>query len=815
MKKSSRILAILALLGSSILFTPSASAWSGASTAVNVAGGKSQEQAIWMALDSNGNTYTAGYFQATVDFDPGDGIANLTSAGSNDMFISKLDPSGNYLWAKRFGSTNSEAMASIAVDKYGNIFATGDLLGTVDFDPGDGIANLTSDGGVDGFALKLDTNGNFVWAKQYGGSGFTKGVFIAVDQDGNVAITGTFSESVDFNPGAGTANLTSTADWDIFILKLDSSGNYLWANRRGGPGREVGDGIAFDNSGNIYASGYFNGTVDFDPGEGVSNITSNGLSDVFISKFGPSGNYLWAKTIGGTSNDYSNPIGIDINGNIFMSGIFKTTVDFDPGAGTANLTSAGGYDIFILKLDSSGNYLWAKSLGGLSDDQTWSIASDRSGDIVTTGKFAGTADFDPGGGTANLTSAGSNDIFISKLDSSGNYLWAKQLGGTGDDGGQPIAFDSSGNIYASGYFSNSVDFDPGTGTSNFTSSGDYDMFTLKLDSSGNAPLVAVVSAGSAPNSKVATIPSGVTVAAIAKTDELPAIKLNFGGTVPTAVTVVPVAANPASISATPFTLGSSKIVDIQLSGPFTGSATICLDGASTDRLYHYTNDAWIELASRTYVNGQVCGVTTSFSPFVAAAPVPGLMSTFSSVSILDSRFTVQITNFDAAFTYSVTSSRGNASINATGLITVTNLGVDQSATVTVTTSRTGFQSGSSSVTGLSQVAAMIPSDKPVVTINATSIMCAIGSYSATPTSSAFSLFVDGKHVSTIFSALGEYLPDWIIPWATSNTISRTASLTTTTWAMSDAYKGKAITCTTLAYSKNAIGLTSSEKMMVR
>jgi hypothetical protein len=199
----------------------------------------------------------------------------------------------------------------------------------------------------------------------------------------------------------------------------------------------------------------------------------------------------------------------------------------------------------------------------------------------------------------------------------------------------------------------------------------------------------------------------------------------------------------------------------------------------------------------------------------AAASLPGLMSTFSSISTLDSRFTVQITNFDAAFTYSVTSSRGNTSINSTGLITVTNLGVDQSATVTVTTSRTGFQSGTSTVTGLSQVAPMHPSDKPVVTLSDSSIMCTMGKYSATPTSSVFSLFVDGKHVSTIFSALGDYLPDWIIPWATSSTITRTASLTSATWAISDAYKGKSVTCTTLAYSKNAIGLTSSEKATIK
>ncbi len=200
---------------------------------------------------------------------------------------------------------------------------------------------------------------------------------------------------------------------------------------------------------------------------------------------------------------------------------------------------------------------------------------------------------------------------------------------------------------------------------------------------------------------------------------------------------------------------------------------------------------------------------------ITACTQTGLSSSFSSASSYDGRFTVQVSNYDSAFTYAVTSSVGQASINSTGLITVTGLRPDQSVTVTMTTSRSGYDTTTASVTGRSQVAPMLPGTKPVVTTTDSAITCTIGSYSATPTSSAFSLFVDGKHVSTIFSAVGEYLPDWIIPWATSSTITRTATLTSATWAISDAYKGKSITCATLAYSKNAIGFTASQVMVAR
>ena len=628
MKKSKFLLAWILLVTVSVIEGPSANAWSpSANIAVSTFEGAGDEQSWSITVDSNGNIYNVGFFSGTVDFDPSEGVAELTSAGgSQDFFVSKLDPSGNYLWAKRFGGLGSDTGKSIVADSSGNILVTGDFQATVDFDPGEGEASRTANGGsYDFFVLKLSSSGNFLWVNSVGGTGSDSGIFIAVDRDGNCLVTGIFSDVVDFDPSDRVVSLSARdMGLDIFVSKFDTAGKHLWSNRRGGAGTDIGDAIGVDSSGNIYSSGIFAGLVDFDPSNGEANLTSVGTNDIFISKFNPAGVFLWAKQYGGSSSDRNTPIFVDSNGNIYASGDFSGTVDFMPGEGVSNLTAAGTKDNFILKLDSSGNLSWVKRFGSNGASATGARTSvDINGNVYYTGAFSGTVDFDPGDVVLELTSSGSSqDIFVSKLNSLGAFVWAKRIGGSSSDSGQAIALDNTGNVYTTGYFTGNIDFDPGDGTANLTSDIGKDIFISKLDSSGNAPLVAVVSPGTAPNSKVATIPSGVTVAAIAKTNELPAIKLNFGGSVPTSVTVAPIT-NPAPPAATPPTFSTStKIVDIALSSPFSGSATVCLDGVSTDRLYHYTNSAWVELSSQEYVNGQACGVTTSFSPFAAAPPIP-------------------------------------------------------------------------------------------------------------------------------------------------------------------------------------------------
>ena len=329
--------------------------------------------------------------------------------------------------------------------------------------------------------------------------------------------------------------------------------------------------------------------------------------------------YAWSSAqatvsvFGGASSEYGYSIAVDSSGNVYTTGYFQGTVDFDPGTGTSNLTSAGSTDVFVSKLDSSGNFVWAKRLGGASSDYGYSIAVDSSGNVYTTGYFEGTADFDPGAGTSNLTSAGSGDVFVSKLDSSGALVWAKGFGGTSNDRGQSIAVDSSGNVYTTGYFAGTVDFDPGAGTSNLTSAGGDDVFVLKLTSSGEALTVALV-----------------------------------------------------------------------------------------------------------YV-----------PPILLYVPP------------------------------------------------------------------------------------MLPIIAPSIAVNSGVISCTIGEYSRAATSVVFSLFVDGNHLATNFSATGDYLPSWLAPWASASTVQRTASLTSASWDIGVVGNGSRASCWTLAYSQHATGLISSNSISLR
>ena len=443
-----------------------------------------------VTVDAAGNVLTTGTLRGTADFDPGPGVYNLTSAGEADIYISKLNANGDFLWAKRVGNPSTDQGESVAVDAAGNVYITGwfspggliamNVPLPVDFDPGPGVFDISSLT-IAIFVLKLDADGNFVWAKSMQGDNTEYGTSLGIDGAGNLFITGAFNGTVDFDPGPGNVSLTQQggpSQSDIFLTKWDLSGNMIWVKQMGGTSAEYPFKLAIDATGNILLTGYFNGTTDLDPGPGIFNLTSAGSTDIYICKLNNDGNFIWAKRMGGPANESCYGITADLFGNIFIATPISSLFDVDPGPGTTNVSTVGGFDALISKYSPNGDFIWARKWGASGNDDVFDIKTDAAGNVYTGGSFSGTIDFDPTPVEVIRTATGGNDMFYIKLDANGNFVWVAQLPGIAGTI-YSLYVNAANEIFSTGLFSGMVDFDPGPGVYNLTSSSS-DVFVNKF-----------------------------------------------------------------------------------------------------------------------------------------------------------------------------------------------------------------------------------------------------------------------------------------------------------------------------------------------
>jgi len=379
-------------------------------------------------------------------------------------------------WERTFGSAGFDAGWEIVVDANGNVYTAGTFSLTVDFDPGAGITNLTAVGNRDIFIQKMDANGNFIWAVSMGGTGQDTVLDLVLDATGNVYTTGTFFNTVDFDPGPGTVSHTSAGLTDIFIQKLSPTGDLVWVHSFGNTGVDAGRALTIDSDDNLQITGGFNGTIDFDPGVGVSELTVT--NDMFILTLNLAGDFVQVRELSGPSTFRSTAIDSDDVGNIYITGNFNGNADFDPDPGSVHIVIATN-DIFILKLDNQHTFIWVSTLNlNVTND----IAVDNLGNIYTTGTFTNTIDFDPGAAVFSLVSNGNSDLYILKLDGSGNFDWAISSGGVSVEFSFQIVIDADGDIYTTGKASTNHDFDPGPGE---TIIGANTSYVQKLDAFSN------------------------------------------------------------------------------------------------------------------------------------------------------------------------------------------------------------------------------------------------------------------------------------------------------------------------------------------
>lgn len=387
--------------------------------------------------------YIAGRFRGTIDLDPTDIVESYTAQGSSneyDFFLSKYDLQGNYYQSYVIGGVRDDDIKLLKVDPNGGFYISGRFKDTVDFDPTATVEDHSSNNTTeDAYISKYNSDGNYLWTKTLSCNGHDYINDIKFDSQANIYTVGAFENTCDLDMTTGVDNHTSVSSSpDVYISKYDSDFNYVWSKSVGGSGQDSVFSLDIDSDNNVYYTGYFNDTVDFDPGPSEDNHATLGTYNTFVSKLDSDGNYVWTKSLSSTSVNYTTSLRVSQD-HFYIYGKYFNTVDFDPSLGVTNYTSNGGYDIFFSKYDLDGNHIWTNAFGSSTNDSPIYMTIGQNGGFYLTG-YAGynasssdTIDFNPRGTPDVLSIRGGSDIFLQKLSDNGSYLWTKMTGGAGQD----------------------------------------------------------------------------------------------------------------------------------------------------------------------------------------------------------------------------------------------------------------------------------------------------------------------------------------------------------------------------------------------
>ena len=399
----------------------------------------------------------AGHASGSVDLGGG-ALGELGSAGKPDAFVASFTRRAALRWGKRFSDS---VIRGVAVDAGGDVVLAGGASGTVDFGGGPltGVGN-----GEDVVIARLDARGQHRWSLRVGNGANQFATACAVDAGGNSVVTGVFWGKLDFGSDQAL-KLESKGESDGFVVKLDATGQPVWAKRFGDPEHhQAGSGVAVDGHGNVLLSGWFKGHLNL----GSPDLESTGETDMFVAKLSPAGDHLWGRVAHSSNAGKALGVAVDGAGNVVVTGSFRSSIKIGP----MTYTSAGDKDIFVMRLDDNGTPVWSKSFGDSADQEGVGVAVDPAGNVLVTGSFLGRIDI----GGRDLSASGAADGFIAKLDPGGAPLWARSFGDSSEQGSAAIAADTLGNVWATGYFAGSTDFGGGA----IQSRGANDAFVLEL-----------------------------------------------------------------------------------------------------------------------------------------------------------------------------------------------------------------------------------------------------------------------------------------------------------------------------------------------
>lgn len=391
-------------------------------------------------------------------------FALISNIKSQNQFI--------YEWKHVFGINGiSDQVNDVVYDKQGNVYHTG-------------IQNITA-GKV--YVQKHSPTGTSLWLNNFQGTSgsFNTGTSLTIDTTGNVLVTGSFQNTLTIT---GSTPKPSNGSDDIFVAKFDNAGNHLWSFAIGGVADEQGLSITTDKNNNVYVTGFFNATMDFDPGVGTTTLTPVSNYDIFLAKYDANGNFLWVIKAGSTlGSNYAYGVATDNSNNVYITGHFFGTVDFNPSASTANLISnSSSADVFIAKYNGSGNYLNAIKIGGNNVDGAKNISVDTTGFVYITGSFSGVVDFNAGIGTNNLSSSATHG-FLAKYDYNLAYQWAINIGDQSQGFNYALGLSTNvkNEIAVTGYFFDSLDVEPSSAVHNLYDNGfNGDIYTAVYSKTG-------------------------------------------------------------------------------------------------------------------------------------------------------------------------------------------------------------------------------------------------------------------------------------------------------------------------------------------
>ena len=427
--------------------------------------GNDQGRAV--ATDSSGNVFVTGFYSVsslTLYNSDGTTGATLPFVGGGECFLAKYSSTGTVLWAALIGGGGSEAGYGVVTDPSGNVFVTGSYSTTLTLYNTGGTTGATLSGvsGDDCFLAKYSSTGSVMWAARIVGTGNEFGYGVATDSSGNVFVTGSYNSSLTMYNSGGTQTKTiaSSGGNDAFMGKYSADGtSVMWAARFSslGTNNEYGRGVATDSSGNVFVTGYYENTFTVYNAGGTTGATLQ-FGGCFLVKYSSTGTVLWAARLtasGGNASGYA--VATDSSGNVFVTGYYAlATLTLYNSAETQTKTlPTTVYDCFLAKYSSDGSsVMWAAQISSTGNDQGNGVATDSSGNVFVTGLYQGALTLYNTGGTtgATLPYVGGSDCFLAKYSSTGTVMWATRIvGSTGNEIGQGVATDSSGNVFVTGY----------------------------------------------------------------------------------------------------------------------------------------------------------------------------------------------------------------------------------------------------------------------------------------------------------------------------------------------------------------------------